>query len=842
MRSAPLAAPPAPLRPVLAVVRRPLVAAVLLGFVYLACARLCLAIPRDTGRVAPIWIANAVALAVLLRTDTRRWPGLVAACLTANVVASVWGGNLLPTPLPFAACNAAEYLGVAALLRWRLGREYRLEERRHVAELIGWGLAVTLAMSVVQAVALHLLLGDPVAAGVRTWGMGHPLSLLLGSICLLSLGKADAPPLSLRALLIFAVGPGCAWLVFAQTRFPILFLIPPALLLVSLELGVAAAAAAVLMTGLIAVPLTALGYGPVALSRGDGVEKAALLQLFLTVALFSSLPVAALQARQKASRRAAVEGMEAARRAEAAANRSEAHYRTLADEASDAIGSMNMRGELTYLSPAIFEITGYTAEELLHTHLAAHIDPRDYPEVAANFRAIVASDKAAGVPIEYRFRRKDGQVIWLQANPRVVFDEAGAPLGTVDVVRDITARRTMEEQLREARTAAEDASRAKSDFLANMSHELRTPLGGILGYAELLRREGETSPAGRRYAELIGGAGANLLALVNDVLELSKVEAGAVELEQRPLELADLLRSTLDLLRPAAGAKRLALDLDLPREPVHVMGDAVRLGQVLMNLLGNAVKFTDRGLVGLSLRAVRSEDVWSCRFSVSDTGLGIRADRLERVFRRFEQADGSITRRFGGTGLGLAIVQGLVDAMGGRIDVESAEGAGSVFTVRLDLPAATPAPAALPAAQPPGPAAPRPLEGLDVLLAEDVEMNRELVRLFLEPAGVRLTTARDGLEAVELAAARPFDVILMDMQMPKLDGLAATRRIRGEGGPNAGVPIVALTANMLDAEIARCRAAGMDDHLGKPFDAAALKAALGAVRRRGLDEPAAAAA
>ncbi len=402
-------------------------------------------------------------------------------------------------------------------------------------------------------------------------------------------------------------------------------------------------------------------------------------------------------------------------------------------------------------------------------------------------------------------------------------DEDGVVRSLLGIAEDITERKQVEASLEAARNAADAASRAKSEFLANMSHEIRTPLHGVLGMAALLL-DTPLSPAQREQLQTIHGSGLALVDIINDILDFSKIDAGKLSLEAIDFDPRVLVREATAVVALRAQEKGLVFTTQIAAAvPGALRGDPVRLRQVLVNLLGNAVKFTESGSVTLSVGLTGAEgEAIGLRCEVRDTGVGIAAEAQARVFESFTQSDSSTTRRFGGTGLGLAICRRLVTLMGGEIGVESALGLGSVFwfTAQLARASAPLRPAEATVSASPG--SRPPLRRARVLVAEDNLVNQRVAAAMLAKLGQEVEVAKHGREAVERWRARPFDIVLMDCQMPEMDGFAATRAIRGEELGGHRVPIVAMTAFAMKGDRERCIAAGMDDYIVKPMPLAVL--------------------
>ncbi|MDB5461058.1 MAG: hybrid sensor histidine kinase/response regulator, partial [Caulobacteraceae bacterium] len=370
-----------------------------------------------------------------------------------------------------------------------------------------------------------------------------------------------------------------------------------------------------------------------------------------------------------------------------------------------------------------------------------------------------------------------------------------------------------------AMAAAEHATRAKAEFLANMSHEIRTPLTAIIGFTGLLSERPGLDDIARSHVQRVSMAGGALLAIVNDVLDFSKLEAGHFEINPVALSPTDVVRDALLLFTPQADAKGLNLQFETEGDlPSHVAVDPAGLRQILLNLVGNAIKFTSDGEVRLTVRHDGNRQ--QLHVTVTDTGPGLTVEQQERLFQRFSQVDASSTRKHGGTGLGLAICKGLAEAMGGGIGVTAEAGRGSSFHFHVDAPACDgPAPAR------DGP--PPAIDGLRVLVVDDNPVNRQLARAILEQMGAEITDAAGGVEGLRKASELPFDVILLDLRMPDLDGPAVMHRLRSETGPNQSVPILAFTA-AAEIDPALQGAGGFDDLVRKPIQAADL---IGAIAR-----------
>ncbi|MBF0296331.1 MAG: PAS domain S-box protein [Magnetococcales bacterium] len=459
------------------------------------------------------------------------------------------------------------------------------------------------------------------------------------------------------------------------------------------------------------------------------------------------------------------------------------------------------------------------------------------PEEAATYFAsdMQMLEEGGNVSLEEMVMSDSGEAIYYDTIKTPFYDAQNRPLGLIGVCRDITERKRHELEINRARHAAEMASRAKSEFLANMSHEIRTPMSTILGMCDLLQETRMTKAQGR-YVHTMARSGHMLLTLINEILDLSKIEANQLTLERIPFSLDRLMDEVLELFGFMAGNKGIALKRERVGAALapQVLGDPNRLRQVLVNLTGNAIKFTHQGSVTLGVEqqaASGRTTLW-----IADTGPGIPEDRHREIFQPFQQGDASITRRHGGTGLGLTICRRLVDLMAGEISLTSTPGQGSVFTIVVPLPPCDPPeekPATEGAIVPLRTVAPLCREGMEILLAEDTEELRLMIQAYFLHSAHRLTIVCNGAEAVTAVLQRRFDLVLMDLQMPVMDGYAAVRAIRemesADGRP--ALPILALTAHALSEESDRIRNAGFDLHLTKPIGKQRLMAVLDGFRQ-----------
>jgi PAS domain S-box-containing protein len=494
---------------------------------------------------------------------------------------------------------------------------------------------------------------------------------------------------------------------------------------------------------------------------------------------------------------------------------------SIIETTTDFIATFDPEGNITYINPAGRKMLGFGPEDdVSYLNLSGLIPPSVIDRVMNEAIPMAFMHKSWSG--ETALITRDGEEIAVSQVVIAHFNSSGFPEYYSTTLRDITQAKRIEADLLLAKEQAEQAARAKSEFLATMSHEIRTPMNGVLGMAELLL-DSALSGEQRQTVETLLQSGRTLLVILNDILDYSKIEANKLELESLPFDLIDTLRAVQLLMQQQANAKRLKLSLQLPAaDALWVRGDVTRVRQVVLNLLSNAIKFTESGGVNLNLQASAADDRLAMSLSVTDTGIGIPAERQALLFEKFTQMDATMARRFGGTGLGLAISRQLARMMGGDIECSSIEGVGSTFCLRLPLPVASaPQLQARPAPQVPPAGAAATQQHL--LVAEDNPVNQLVIRKLLEKIGVSCDIAENGQLAVDKALQGAYPVVFMDCQMPVMDGLEATRQLRQRG--YQGI-IIALTANAMEGDRQQCLDAGMNDFLSKPVSRDAVEQAL----------------
>lgn len=500
-------------------------------------------------------------------------------------------------------------------------------------------------------------------------------------------------------------------------------------------------------------------------------------------------------------------------------------FRTLAECSPAGIWRTDAKGQCVYVNKAWEDMAGMHEQEWRGNGWADALHPDDCERVFASFVSAVA--KLEKFEEEIRWKRADGSDMWVRTLGAPEFDNSGRLLGYVGINLSIQRSKQLEKELSAAVDKAKQADASKTAFLANMSHEIRTPMNGVIGFTELLL-ETDLNDEQRGQVQLIADSGRAMMSLLNEILDVAKIESGQMRINYEPTDIRSKLRHSAKLMEPLAKSNKLSFGVWVDDAvPEMVQMDALRLRQIILNLVGNAVKFTETGGIDLEARVENSSKGRHLLISVIDTGVGIEQSRLEAIFKPFSQENSGIAQRHGGSGLGLSISNQLVEMMDGTITVHSRLGVGTNFTVRLPLIEVSPGSLPMPIeSETPVPALTH-LEAMRLLIAEDHAINQQLILAMVSSLGLNAQLAENGQEAIDAVVraeeeGRPFDVILMDVQMPQVDGLEASRSLRGLGFDAERLPIIALTANCYPDDIAACRKAGMQSHLGKPITTVAL--------------------
>lgn len=516
----------------------------------------------------------------------------------------------------------------------------------------------------------------------------------------------------------------------------------------------------------------------------------------------------------------------------------EARLSSILAASPDALIVVGTNGNIAFASDRLQDIFGYAPSEIIGKPIETLMPRRFRHGHSGHLRHFLDDPKARemGAGLQLFAARKDGSEfpVEISLNP----ETEGEDLSVVAAIRDVSDRAAVMESLREATNKAKMAELSKSEFLANMSHELRTPMNGVIGFTDLLLSS-ELNQEQKYHLQLIAESGQSMLVLLNSILDLAKIESGKLKAEHAPFNIQDTIGSSSRLMRVAAEQKGLKLNLKIDSDvPQHIMGDEYRTKQVLTNIVGNAIKFTASGWVSISAAAVGAAGDRKIEITITDTGIGIDRTRQKEIFDEFVQADSSVVRRFGGSGLGLTISQRLLEVLGGGISCESEPGKGTSFVITLPLIEADPLSAGsfchIDKKQQPDKVA----RNARILVAEDHDINRVLITALLKQLGYHPDIAEDGAEAIEKIEQAndeedPYAIILMDLQMPNIDGMEATRKLRRMGVTNEALPIIAVTAHAYQEDIKACHAAGMQDHLGKPI----IKDDLGKVLEKWLPVP-----
>ena len=799
------------------------------------------ALTRDEGRIAVVWLANAFLVAVILRSEPKRIPYYLAGAFAANVAVNLLAGDTVPYGITLAAINQFEIVLIWFLMRRDGLTQPDMQKLRELGKfcLVG-GLLAPLASGIFAGL---LLSGGTLHSFTKCWlqwtttdGLGMIL-LSPAVMVVIDLVKSGRTPGGSRRLLIFNTNRW-EWLaiqsftlasavtIFWILNFPVFFMVAPLVLLNAFRLGTPGTSVSIVLIAVVVVIAAAFETGPFYSVELSLTAKLFILQFFLLSCFAVGMPTSAMLAEKAKIRRALRDHREVSN--------------SMLENMHEVIFRTNSDLEWEFLNSAWEKLTGRSIEDSLGRNVADIFDSGSLQVLESHIESI-RSGTVRRCRFEGSFHHQDGSEVDIELTFSRLPSEDGRFLGIVGSIRDVTERKQMEQNLVSARLGAEKAADAKTRFLASMSHEIRTPMNGVLGFAQLLL-DSDLPEEQKSHSRMILESGNAMMRLLNNILDISKVESGQTDSMIKPTSMRHVLESCVGLMAPIAQQKQFALKLEIDETvPELVLADGDHLRQIMLNLLGNAVKFTKAGAVSVSARTDKAgAGKLNMQVMVSDTGIGIPSDRLEAIFSPFEQADADTSQRFGGSGLGLTISRQLASIMGGTIAVRSTVGKGTTFHIQFpvaehstrsvdrELQAGKPSPSR--SGHPAEEAEGSVCKG-KILVAEDHDINQILITEMIKRLGYQTVLAVNGEDAVEKvdAAARdnaPFDLVLMDVQMPVMDGYAATESIRRNGYSKEELPILAITANAYPEDIDHCLQSGMQGHIPKPVMIGTLQSSL----------------
>lgn len=790
-----------------------------------------ISLTQDEGRIAVVWLANAFLVAVILRSKKKHVPYYLLGAFLANIAANLLTGDTVNQGMALAAINQFEIILIWLLMRrfgaaapdmqriWDLGKFC----------LVG-GLVAPLASGLLAGLVFSEGTWQSFLMSWFQWAATKGLGMILLSPAVMVLIDLIKPAqtaggsrsfLLLNAnlwewLAIQAFTLAAAATIFWFLSFPVFFLIAPLVLLNAFRLGTLGTSVSIVLIAIVVVVGAALETGPFYSVDLTLTAKLLILQFFLLSCFAVGMPTSAMLAEKASIRQSLSDHREVS--SSMLENMNEVLFRT------------NRDLQWLFLNPAWQKLTGLPVQDSLGRDMGEIFDADDFEALKTRLEPI-QSGAIQRARFEGSISHENGSILDVELSFSRLTGKDGSFLGIVGSIRDVTERKQMEHNLVAARVGAEKAADAKTRFLANMSHEIRTPMNGVLGFTQLLL-DADLPSEQKNQAQMILDSGNAMMRLLNNILDISKVEAGQGNSNIAPMSTRHVLQSCVYLMAPIADQKHLDLKLEIADDvPSMVLADANHLRQIVLNLLGNAVKFTSSGAVTVSARVSQvGPDKLQMQVMVKDTGIGIPSDRLDAIFSPFEQAAPQTSTVFGGSGLGLTISKQLASIMGGTIEVESIEGEGTTFSIQFPVGTVT-----VPLAGPNIAAGNQsmtlksdPIEtpvvqagNGKILIAEDHDINQILIAEMIKKLGYQTVLAVNGQDAiakVEAAAEgnAPFDLVLMDVQMPIMDGYEATASIRQKGYPKEQLPILAITANAYPEDIERCLQAGMQGHIAKP--------------------------